>query len=118
MSLQKKIIVGTAVYLVLLLALFVFVNGFPFHRREFDRAYIAWLDNPNPQTESLLHAQSRKTLMIHLENSAAAALVLLFGGFACLPHHRSLASSAWQRSPPNRNAHHIKVMIVRPNLSF
>ena len=82
MSLQKKIIVGTAVYLVLLLALFVFVNGFPLHRREFDRAYIAWLDNPNPQTESFLHAQSRKTLMIQLENSAAAALVLLFGGFA------------------------------------
>jgi len=83
MSLQKKIIVGTAVYLVFLLALFVFVNGFPIHRQEFDRAYIAWLDNPSPQTKSLLHAQSRKTLMIHLENSAAVAFVLWFGGFAC-----------------------------------
>ena len=79
----KKTIVGTAVYLVLLLAVFVFVNGFPLHRQEFDRAYIAWLNNPSPQTGSLLHAQSRKTLMIHLENSVAAALVLWVGGFAC-----------------------------------
>jgi hypothetical protein len=83
MSLQRRIIVGTAVYLALLLAVFIFVNGFPLHRQEFDRAYIAWLNNPNPQTRSLLHAQSRKTLMIHLENSAAAALLLWFGGFAC-----------------------------------
>jgi hypothetical protein len=82
-SLSKKIIVGVGVYLVLLLALFVFVNGFPLHRREFDRAYIAWLDNPNPQTESLLHAQSRKTLMIQLEDSAAAALVIWVAGFTC-----------------------------------
>lgn len=79
----KKIIVGVGVYLVLLLALFVFVNGFPLHTREFNRAYIAWLDNPNPQTESLLHAQSRKTLMIQLEDSAAAALVIWVAGFTC-----------------------------------
>jgi hypothetical protein len=83
MSLQKEIIVSTAFYLVLLRAFFVFVNGFPLHRREFDRAYIAWLDNPSPQTESLQHAQSRKTRMIQLKDSAAAALVLWFGGFAC-----------------------------------
>jgi len=83
MSLPKRIFVGVAVYLVLLLALFVFVNGFPLHRREFDRAYIAWLDNPNPQTKSLLHAQSRKTLMIQLEDTAAAALVLWVTGFTC-----------------------------------
>ncbi len=69
--------------MILLLALFVFVNGFPLHRREFDRAYIAWLDNPNPQTKSMLHAQSRKTLMIQLEDSAAAALVLWVVGFTC-----------------------------------
>jgi hypothetical protein len=83
MSLPKKIFVGVAVYLVLLLALLVFVAGFPLHRRDFDRAYIAWLDNPNPQTKFLLHAQSRKTLMIQLEDSAAAALVIWVAGFAC-----------------------------------
>jgi hypothetical protein len=83
MSLPKKIIFGVGVYLVLLLALFIFENGFPLHRREFDRAYIAWLDNPNPQTESLLHAQKRRTLIISLEDSAEAASVLWVVGFAC-----------------------------------
>jgi hypothetical protein len=75
--------VAAAVYLVLLLAFFVFGAGFPLHRREFDQAYIAWLDNPNQQTESLLHAQSRKTLMVQLEDSAAAALVIWVAGFTC-----------------------------------
>jgi len=83
MSLPKKRIVAVAVYLVFLLAFFVFVIGFPLHRREFDRAYISWLDNPNPQTKSRLHAQSRKTLMIQLEDSAAAALVIWVAGFTC-----------------------------------
>jgi len=82
MSLWKKAIVGAVGYLVLLLVLFVFVNGFPLHRREFDRAYIAFLDNPNPHTESLLHAQSRKTMMIQLEDAAAAALVIWITGFS------------------------------------
>jgi hypothetical protein len=84
MSLPKKIIVGVAVYLVLLLALFIFVNGFPIHRREFDRAFLAWRQNPTPQNESLLHAQSRKDLIIRLEDSAAAALVIWVGGFSCV----------------------------------
>jgi hypothetical protein len=79
----KKIFVGVAVYLVLLLAFLVFVAGFPLHRRDFDRAYIAWRDNPNPQTASLLHVQSRKALMIYLEDSAEAALVLWVVGFTC-----------------------------------
>jgi hypothetical protein len=93
MSLQKKIIVGAAVYLVLVLAFLVFVNGFPLHRREFDQAYIAWLRNPSPQTKSLLHAQSRKTMMIQLEDSAAAALVIWVAGFHVLRSHSPLASA-------------------------
>lgn len=80
MSLPKKIVVGVAFYLVLLLAFFVFVNGFPLHRREFDRAFSAWLHSPNPQTEALLHAESRKTMMIELETSACAVLVLWVTG--------------------------------------
>jgi hypothetical protein len=82
-SLPKKIIVGVAVYLTLLLALFILENGFPLHRREFDRADIAWLNNPNPQTESLLHAQSRKNLIISIEDSAEAALLFWVVGFGC-----------------------------------
>ena len=84
MSLPKRIIAGVAVYSVLLLAFFIFVNGFPTHRREFDRAFITWQQNPTQQNLSLLHAQSRKDLIIRLENSAAAALVILVGGFTCV----------------------------------
>jgi hypothetical protein len=40
MSLKKKIIVGLAVYLALLLALFVFVHGFPIRVRGDDQAYM------------------------------------------------------------------------------
>ena len=75
MSLPKKAIVSVAVYLVLLMAFFVLEAGFPIRRREFNRAYIAWLDSPNPQTKSM-RAQSRKSLLLSLEGSGEAALVL------------------------------------------
>ncbi len=96
MSVPKQAIVGVTEYLFLLLAFFVFVNGFPLHRREFDQAYSAWLHNPNPQTEFLLHAQSRKTLIIQLEDSAAAALVIWVAGFTCYAVTRRL------RRPPDQ----------------
>ena len=92
MSPKKRIIVAVAIYLVLLLAFFVVVNGFPLHRREFDQAFFDWLHNPNPQTESLLHAQSNKTLIINLEDSAEAALVFWIAGFTCYPNCSPFAS--------------------------
>jgi hypothetical protein len=83
MSLKKKIIVGVAVYLALLLALFVFVHGFPIRLRGDDQAYMAWLRNPNPQTKLLLRAQARKHEIILLKGSATAALAFWVCGSTC-----------------------------------
>jgi hypothetical protein len=83
MSLKKKIIVSVAVYLALLLALFIFVHGFPVRLRGDDQAYMAWLRNPNPQTKLLLRAQARKHEIILLKGSATAALAFWVCGSTC-----------------------------------
>jgi hypothetical protein len=47
------------------------------HRRNFDRAFFAWYKNPTPENTSALRIQQHKNDLIHLEDSAIAALVLL-----------------------------------------
>ena len=91
MSLRKRIVIGIAAYLALLLTLFVFVHGFPVHVRGDRQAFMEWMRNPNPQTESALHAQARKHEIILLRDSAIAALVLWLCGFASYEVIRRLA---------------------------
>jgi hypothetical protein len=47
------------------------------HRRDFDRAFIAWLHDRTPQNEAVLRSEQRKNEMIKFADTAAIALVLV-----------------------------------------
>jgi hypothetical protein len=47
------------------------------HRREFDQAFSALCKNPIPENAAALRIQQHKNELIHLEDSAIGAMVLL-----------------------------------------
>jgi hypothetical protein len=49
----------------------------PVNRRDFDRAFSAWLKDRTPQNEAALRVEQRKNEIIHLLDSAVIALVLV-----------------------------------------
>jgi hypothetical protein len=51
------------------------------HRREFDQAFSAWYKNPAPENASAFRAEQHKNEIIHLEDSAMGALLLLTVSF-------------------------------------
>jgi hypothetical protein len=58
---------------------FVLVSLIPeyIHRRDFDRAFSAWLKDRTSQNEAALRVEQRKNEIIHLLDSAVIALVLV-----------------------------------------
>ena len=58
---------------------FVLVSLIPeyIHRRDFDRAFSAWLKDRTPKNEAALRVEQRKNEIIHLLDSAVIALVLV-----------------------------------------
>jgi hypothetical protein len=45
------------------------------HRRDFDKAFVAWLHNRTPQNEALLRTEQYKNEMIKFADTAVIALV-------------------------------------------
>jgi hypothetical protein len=47
------------------------------HRRDFDRALFIWMKNPTSQNEAALRAEQHENKIIHLQDSAVIALVVV-----------------------------------------
>jgi hypothetical protein len=88
MSLPRKAIVGSIVYLSLLILLYIFLPNLV-HRQEFDQAFVPWQKDPSSQNKAILEIQKRMNMVIQLEASAATAFVLWIAGFTwyCVARH-------------------------------
>jgi cytochrome c biogenesis protein CcdA len=66
-------------FLVIYSAVFVLAYLIPefIHRRDFDRAFVAWLHDPAPQNEAVLRNEQRKNEMIKLADTAVIALTFV-----------------------------------------
>jgi hypothetical protein len=66
-------------FLAIYAAAFVLVYLAPahIHRRDFDRAFSAWLHDRTPQNEAMLRVEQRKNERIKLADSAVIALALV-----------------------------------------
>ena len=71
----RKFFYWLLVYTVLVIVLAFSVPSF-IHRRDFDKAFMAWQTSPTPENEATLRIHPRKNALIHLQDSAIAALVL------------------------------------------
>jgi hypothetical protein len=70
-------------FLALYATAFVLVNLIPehIHRRDFDKAFMAWLHGRTPQNEAALRVEQRKNEIIKLKDSAAISLAFVVLGF-------------------------------------
>jgi hypothetical protein len=59
----------------------VFLTPEHIHRRDFDRAFFTWWRNRTPQNEAALRVEQNKNEIIHLQDSAGIALVVVIIGF-------------------------------------
>ncbi len=75
MRVKKILLRPLAIYAIA----FVLVYLIPehIHRRDFDRAFFAWLKDRTPQNEAALRVEQRKNEIIHRSDSAVIALVLV-----------------------------------------
>ena len=64
------------------------------HRRDFDRAFIAWLHDPTPQNDAALRSEQRKNDMIKLFDTAVIALVMVTLGSSIYWIGRSVQGKA------------------------
>ncbi|HEX9222663.1 MAG TPA: hypothetical protein VF860_04980 [Candidatus Acidoferrales bacterium] len=66
-------------FLTICAATFVLVYLIPehIHRRDFDRAFSAWLHDRTPQNEAVLRSEQRENEMIKLVDTAVIALVFV-----------------------------------------
>ena len=70
---KKLLIWALAIYAVVFI--FVFVVPDLLHRRDFDKAFFAWLHDPTPQNQAMLRHEEFKNDVIRLEFSAVVSLV-------------------------------------------
>jgi hypothetical protein len=75
-------------FLAIYAAVFVLAYLIPehIHRRDFDRAFFAWLHDRTPQNEAVLRSEQRKNEMIKFADTAVIALVFvtLGAGIYCI----------------------------------
>jgi hypothetical protein len=66
-------------FLAIYAAVFILAYLIPehIHRRDFDRAFSAWLHDRTPQNEAVLRSEQRKNEMIKLADTAVIALVFV-----------------------------------------
>ena len=66
-------------FLAIYAATFVLVYLIPehIHRRDFDRAFSAWVHDRTPQSEAVLRSEQHKNEMIKLVDTAVIALVFV-----------------------------------------
>ncbi len=76
MSFAKKSLYSLLAYLALTFLLAATVPSFV-HRRDWDKAYETWRKSPRPENEAAFRVQQRMNDLIHLQDSAIGALVLL-----------------------------------------
>jgi hypothetical protein len=97
MGIRKILLRSLAIYPI------AFVLGYlipmSIHRRDFDRAFIAWSKDPTSQNEEGLRVQRRKNEIIHLVDSAVIAFVLVSGGFGI---YLVIRSAKYKFSSPGR----------------
>jgi hypothetical protein len=70
-------------FLLIFLVAFIFVSLIPsfHHRRDFDRAFMAYYKEPTPENAAALRAQQRINENIDLEFAAVGALILVILGY-------------------------------------
>jgi hypothetical protein len=75
MRLAKIVLRYLAAYAIALILVFLIPEHI--HRRDFDRAFFIWTKNRSAQNEAALRAEQHKNEIIHLEDSAVIALVVV-----------------------------------------
>jgi hypothetical protein len=66
-------------YLAAYAIVFILVYLLPghIHRRDYDRAFTAWLKDQTPQTEAALRVEQHKNEIIYLQDSGVISLILV-----------------------------------------
>ncbi len=98
-SLARKSLYSLLAFLVLTFILAAVVPSFV-HTRDWDKAYDIWRKSPTPENEAAFRVQQRKHDLVHLEDSAIGALVLVALGLSAYGGVR-LAMKYLKRSEPN-----------------
>ena len=114
MSVARKTMFGAVLYLSLVALLYVVLPNVV-HRREFDRALVSWRKDPTPQNKAFLRNQQRTNSFVELETSVVGTFMLWTAGFACYAVGLRTRHLETRPSPPNADAHHVKMMVVGPH---
>ncbi len=94
-----KILLYLAVAYALAFALVFSIPEF-IHRRAFDRAFSAWYKDPSLQNTLALRLEKERNELIHVQDSAVGALVLLAVGCAVYVGSRRWKSHRGNGKPP------------------
>ena len=80
MRLAKILLRYLAAYAIVLILVFLMPEHI--HRRDFDRAFFIWMKDRTAQNEAALRTEQHKNEIIHLQDSAVIALVVVIIGSA------------------------------------
>jgi hypothetical protein len=75
MRVKKILLRSLAIYAIAFILVYLIPEHI--HRRDFDRAFSAWLKDRTSQNEAALRVEQRKNEIIKLTDSAVIALVLV-----------------------------------------
>ncbi|SRR6266436_504540 len=101
MRLAKILLRYLAAYAIVLILVFLMPEHI--HRRDFDRAFFIWMKDRTAQNEAALRTEQHKNEIIHLQDSAVIALVVVINWLGNLPDP-SFCETLCQRRQDSRSA--------------